>query len=148
MGALGLLPSASWALDLVQAYQNALTIDPVVASTQAQLAATREKIPQARAGLLPALTGNAIVNSQATDTSITRSRDFVTQNYSVNLTYPLYRMQNVETFEQSKLQVAVGEAQLSQAQSDLIVRVAQAYFDVLAAQDSLATIRAQKTAIT
>ena len=148
LAALGALPSAAGAMDLMQAYQDALLIDPVVASTSAQLNATREKIPQARAGLLPTLTGNATMNRQSVDTNLAARRNFTTQNYSVNLSYPLYRAQNVETFEQSKLQVAVGEAQLAQAQSDLIVRVAQAYFDVLAAQDSLATIRAQKTAIT
>ena len=148
LAALAGAPTAGQAMDLTQAYQEALAIDPVVAGALAQLNATREKVPQARAGLLPSLTGNATVNRQAVDTNLAPRREFTTQNYSVNLSYPLYRMQNVETFEQSKLQVAVGEAQLAQAQSDLIVRVAQAYFDVLAAQDSLATIRAQKTAIT
>ncbi len=148
LAALAGAPTAGQAMDLTQAYQEALAIDPVVAGALAQLNATREKVPQARAGLRPSLTGSATVNRQAVDTNLAPRREFTTQNYSVNLSYPLYRMQNVETFEQSKLQVAVGEAQLAQAQSDLIVRVAQAYFDVLAAQDSLATIRAQKTAIT
>jgi len=63
------------------------------------------------------------------------------------LSYPLYRLQNVETWEQSKVQVAIAETQLQSAQQDLMVRVAQAYFDVLTAQDSLETIGAQKRAI-
>jgi len=53
----------------------------------------------------------------------------------------------MEAVEQSKLQAALGEARFAQAQQDLIVRVAQAYFDVLAAQDNVTTIQAQKRAI-
>jgi len=50
------------------------------------------------------------------------------------------------TYEQGKRQVLLAQAQLSSASQDLIVRVSQAYFDVLAAQDTLAFVRAQKTA--
>ncbi len=135
------------AIDLAQAYRDALANDTVVASTRAQLEATRERVPQARAGLLPAINGSMVVNRQMVDTNLAPRRDFTSQNYSVNMTYPLYRLQNVETFEQSKLQVLISEAALAQAQQDLAVRVSQAYFDVLAAQDNLATIRAQKRAI-
>ncbi len=74
--------------------------------------------------------------------------EFTAQNYSVSLSYPLYRLQNVETFEQSKLTVSAGETQLELARQDLIVRVTLAYFDVLSAQDNLETILAQKRAIT
>src|SRR5690606_41437870 len=69
------------------------------------------------------------------------------QNYGIQRSYPLLRLQNVEAFEQSKLQVAVGEAQLAQAEQDLALRVSQAYFDLLAAQDNVETLRAQMRAI-
>src|SRR5690606_951063 len=52
-----------------------------------------------------------------------------------------------QTYEQSKLSVAASEAEFAIVQQDLILRVAQAYFDVLAAQDTLASLQAQKTAI-
>ncbi|HWS75926.1 MAG TPA: TolC family outer membrane protein [Quisquiliibacterium sp.] len=146
--ALAALPGAAAAMDLIQAYRDASAIDPVVSSSRSQLAATREKVPQARAGLLPSINASWTGNRFTVDTSITPSREFSTQNYSVALSYPLLRLQNVETFEQSKLSVAIAEAQLAQAEQDLIVRVSQAYFDVLAAQDNVETIRAQKRAIT
>ena len=148
IAAAATLPASAAAMDLVQAYQDALAIDPIVASTRAQLAATRERIPQARAGLLPAVGASAAVTRQSIDSNAAASRQFTTQNYSVSLSYPLLRLQNVEVFEQSKLAAAAAEAQLEFARQDLVVRVAQAYFDVLAAQDNLATIRAQKAAIT
>ncbi len=144
---LAFAPAGAQAMDLVAAYRDALANDTVVASVRTQLAATREKIPQAQSTLLPSVTGNGAISRQIVDSSVSGRRDFTAQNYSINLTYPLYRLQNVETLEQSKLQVAIAEAQFAQAQQDLAVRVSQAYFDVLAAQDSLATIRAQKRAI-
>jgi len=142
------LPGAALAMDLVQAYRDALANDAQVASVRSQLEATRERVPQARAGLLPAVNANAAASRQMVDTNLAPRRDFTAQNYSIGLSYPLYRMQNVETYEQSRLLVLITEAQLAAAQQDLIVRVSQAYFDVLAAQDSLDTIRAQKRAIT
>jgi outer membrane protein len=154
LAALALAPLlAAWcspalAMDLLQAYRDALAIDPAVASARANLAAIREKVPQARAGLLPSINAAAGGSRIGVDTNTTTRREYNAYNYAVNLTYPLFRLQNVETFEQSKLQVAVGEAALAQAQQDLGVRVSQAYFDVLGAQDNLETIRAQKRAIT
>jgi outer membrane protein len=59
----------------------------------------------------------------------------------------VYRPQNWLQYEQGELQVRQAEAVFGQAAQDLILRVAQAYFDVLAAQDTLALVRAQKAAI-
>ncbi|MCX7272439.1 MAG: TolC family protein, partial [Burkholderiales bacterium] len=127
--------TSAQSMDLAQAFRDALSNDTVVASARAQLVATRERVPQAQAGLLPSVTGSAAVNRQMVDTNVAPGRDFTGQNYAVNLTYPLYRLQNIETLEQTRLQAAIAEAQLAQAQQDLAVRVSQAYFDVLASQD-------------
>jgi outer membrane protein len=66
----------------------------------------------------------------------------------LSLVQPLFRWANWQTYQQSKLLQAISEAQFAQAQQDLITRVSQAYFDVLAAQDTLELSRAQKTATT
>jgi outer membrane protein len=68
--------------------------------------------------------------------------------HTLSLQQPLFRWANWQTYQQSKLQQALSEAQFAQAQQDLITRVSQAYFDVLAAQDTLELNRAQKTATT
>ncbi|MDP5007559.1 MAG: TolC family outer membrane protein, partial [Glaciimonas sp.] len=70
-----------------------------------------------------------------------------TNNYALQLTQPLFRPANWERFEQSKLSVAGNEAQFAQAQQDLMLRVSQAYFDVLTAQDALIFLKAQEKAI-
>ena len=139
---------AAQATDLGQAFRDAFPNDAALQSVRAQLAATREKVTQARAGLLPGVAATGALSHQLVDTSAAPSREFTGQNYAVSLSYPLYRLQNVEAYEQSKLSVVLTEAQEAQAEQDLILRVSQAYFDVLAAQDNVATIRAQKRAIT
>jgi outer membrane protein len=141
------LPGAAGAMDLTEAYRAALAIDPAVRSARAQLEATRERVPQARAGLLPGVNLSAGVNRASTDLSNAPTRNYTSQNYLLGLTMPLVRMQNWETYEQSKLTAAIGDLQFELVQQDLIVRVSQAYFDVLASQDNLATIQAQKVAI-
>lgn len=63
------------------------------------------------------------------------------------LTQPLFDWSRWKSFEQAKLRVADAEVQLQQASQDLLLRVAQAYFNVLTAQDTLAATRAEKVSI-
>lgn len=143
--AAALLAPGAHAADLQQVYNDALVNDPQYASARAALAAGQEKLPQGRAGLLPTLglsgsnTRNEIDNGS--------SANFSSSNYALTLSQPLFRWENWQHYEQGKLLVAASDAQFSQTQQDLIVRVAQAYFDILGAQDTLAFIQAQKVAI-
>lgn len=146
------LSQSSHAMDLVQVYKEALVNDPVYESARYSLAAGQEQLTQGRAGLLPLLEARGNYSridrdtEDATGTSI--SRDYRSNTYSVSLTQPLFRWANWKQFQQGKLSVAAAEAQFAQARQDLIIRVSQAYFDVLTAQDTLASIQAQKSAIT
>lgn len=143
------------AADLVSVYREALVSDAQFASARSAYLAGREKIVQGKAGLLPQITANASWNYTNLDAKFINGgfpgaggqRDFPTRAYGVQLTQPLYRPQNYETFEQSKLQAQVAEIQLNAAAQDLMVRVSQGYFDVLLARANLAFIRSQKTAI-
>jgi outer membrane protein len=74
-------------------------------------------------------------------------RNFPQQSATLNASQPLYRPGNWATYEQGKQQVELSKAQLEAAEQDLIVRSSQTYFDVLAAQDTLAFVRAQKSAV-
>lgn len=129
------------AADLLQVYQLALANDPVYTSARYSLDAGREKEIQGRAGLLPTLgLGGSYTRSDANLKSMANS-------YSLQLTQPLLRLGNWESYQQGKLSVASSEAQFAQAAQDLILRTGQAYFDVLAAQDALSFLGAQKIAI-
>ena len=69
------------------------------------------------------------------------------QSATLSASQPLYRPVNKLTNDQAELSVDIAKARLTQAEQDLIVRTSQAYFDVLAAQDTLAFVQAQKTAV-
>ena len=141
--------------DLLSIFKDALGNDAVYASARASLVAGREALPQGFAGLLPTIGATAnTVRNEVDVTSRTPSAAFVpgsrvfnTNGFSITLTQPLFRWSNWQTYEQSKLAVMQSEAVFAQAGQDLAVRVAQAYFDVLTAQDTLLVARAKKTAI-
>jgi outer membrane protein len=140
--------------DLLQVYRDAQRYDAVYTGARYTLEAGREQIPQARALLLPSLnlTGNAAAqkidvesSNPALAPSFTRSP--TTLGYTLTLTQPVFRPQNWIARDQADYQVRQAEATYGQAAQDLAVRVAQAYFDVQAAQDTLDLVGAQKRAI-
>ena len=139
--------------DLMVVYRDALAYDAQFAAAKASVDAGREKLPQGRSGLLPTIGFGASTtwNDSETTARVTgataTSRDYNSNGWEVRLTQPLFRWQNWVAYNQSELAVAQAEAQFGLARQDLIVRSAQAYFDVLLAQDVLATAKAQKVAI-
>jgi outer membrane protein len=139
---LNFLPPAS-AADLLQVYQQALSNDAVYAAARANLSAGQEASVQGRAALLP-LIG---VSGSSQRVSRDGTRDSNANSYSLSLIQPLVDVAAWQNYEQSKLSVAASEAAFAVTQQELIVRVAQAYFDVLTAQDVMASLQSQKAAI-
>jgi len=136
------------AADLVQVYRDALGNDAQYAAARATAEAGREKAPQGLAGLLPVISASANTTANRnTYSTLNRTLEFNSNGYNVNLTQPLFRWQNFVQYGQAKLQVVQAEANFAQATQDLILRVAQAYFDVLAAQENLSAAQAAKAAI-
>src|SRR5712691_201331 len=155
---LGLSPAAfssvACADDLMQVYRDAIANDPVYASARAALNAGRERLPQATAGLLPTVDAStftqwneADIRLRETDAEIL-NRKYNSNGFTVSLNQPLFRWQIWEKYKQAELAIAQAEAQFAESTQQLIVRVVQAYFDVLAAQDGLAFLTAQKEALT
>jgi outer membrane protein len=147
----GLSPAA--AEDLMQIYRDAVANDPTLASARANWEATQENIPQARAGLLPSVTLQGNANRQDfyeklhTDPSITLTERFPQYNYIVSASQPLYRKQNLVALDQAKQTVSQSDYVLASARQDLIVRVTQAYLDVLLAQFNIELTESQKAAV-
>ncbi len=144
---------AAAAADLLQVFRDAQGYDAQFAAAHFALLAGQEKLPQGRALLRPTLnlTANATksrIDSESDNPAV--SPDFVRKpsnaGYTLTLTQPIYRAQNLLQRDQADFQVRQAEAAFGQASQDLIVRVAQAYFDILAAQDTLALVKAQKAA--
>ena len=146
LAASGLALSAQGA-DLLGVYRDALTSDPVFQAARAQYQASVERLPQARAGYLPFVTGSAGTYRNFNERDGAEDIDYSTRGFNVTLSQPLFRMQNWIAISQAQKQVVQAEAALTTAGQDLILRVAQAYFDVLQAQDNVALSEAQKRAI-
>ena len=134
--------------NLTEVYRAALAYDAPYAAAQASYQAAREKLPQARAGLLPNASLNANGRYNDVESSLPSSADFNSHGWSVSAAQPIYRGQNLVAYDQAKVSVLLAENQFKTAGQDLILRTARAYFDVLLAQDSLSFIGAQKAAIT
>ena len=141
------LAQSVFAADLMQIYQDAKSQDSTIASAQAAYQAGLERIPQGRAGLLPQVNLGANIFHTTLERSGLATGSANPYGYTLSLSQPLYRPQNWATYDQAKQQVLQSEAQFSAAQQDLIQRVAQAYFDVLLAQDNVIVSQSQKTAI-
>lgn len=153
-----LLASSGWAqaADLLETFRAAQANDPVIAAARAAQQAGQEKLVQGRSLLLPTinLTANTTFNDLTTRFNpsvpplLTGGTDRYNSNgYGVTLVQPLFREQNWAAYSESKLQVMQSDLQLKIAEQNLIVRVAQAYFDVLIAQDSVGLVGAQMNAI-
>ena len=152
--ALASLAAPSFGEDLMEVYRDAQRYDAQYSAARYALEAGREKLPQGRALVLPTLglTGNLTrqrVDSSSHDPTLAPSFLRYPRAYGYQLTFsqPIFRRQNWLQYDQAGLQVRQAEATFGQAGQDLILRVAQAYFDVLAAQDTLDVVRTQKTAI-
>ena len=149
--AAGLLSVAAQALDLNAAYQLAEKNDPVFQSARFALAAAEQKLPQARAGLLPVLAANGNKNSTSANTAFTDVEPVVRNarawQWNLQLTQPLFRLDNYYAWQAAGYEVAQAEAQFVKAQQDMLLRVADAYYSVLVAQEALTAADAQVAAL-
>ena len=142
-----LAPVQALALDLRQAFEAARLHDAQLNTARLQLAAAQERLPQALAGLRPALVGALQANGGRVDTDVSDPRNFHNLTGAVNFTYPLYSPADSAVVAQSRIGLQLAQAQLGLAEQDLATRVATAYFDVLSAQDAVEVAEAQRRAI-
>ena len=171
--ALSLCWHAAQAADLVAVYQRALQNDPQLREAEANRLAALEAKPQALAALLPQLSGSGTLSKQRDTGSTSITQPVINQSasggasaggaqthfqtipfdgrttttnhrYGVDLKQNIFRWENWVALKRADAQLAQAEADYQAAQQDLIARVAQRYFDVLAAQDD---IEAQQAAL-
>ena len=136
------------AQSLIDLYQSARSFDATFLSAKSQFDASLAKADQARAAILPTVGMSAnvsrslfIVDKPPIDYT------YGSQNVGLSASQPLYRPANWALASQGEKQVGLAQAQLVMAEQDLVVRVSQAYFDVLAAADNLTFVQAQKAAV-
>ncbi|MBC7649357.1 MAG: TolC family protein, partial [Vitreoscilla sp.] len=143
--AAALVAMGAQAQNLAELYDSARVFDATYQSAKLQYDANLAKADQALAGILPtAGVAAGLSRTGFQNTNPVTDRTFSTQNATLTASQPLYRPANLATYKQGKRQVDLAKALLDAAEQDLIVRTSQGYFDVLAAQDTLAFVRAQK----
>jgi outer membrane protein len=157
---LAILPAAANAASLLEIYQQALQSDPQIHEAEARRLAALEAKPQARGAYLPqlSLTGDYSMTERSGPTffqpdlesdrvqaDLTSERDEM--DFGLVLQQTIFRWDKVVNLKRADKLVAKAEAVREAAQQDLVIRVAQRYFDVLAAEDRLTSIHADRTAI-
>ena len=151
---------ATWAqapaMDLKQVYQAALEQDATIRASRAAADSGRERLPQARAGLLPQVSASAGRNNNNLDTTapnilgtpVTTNDQYASDNRTLQLRQPLINMQRWQQFQQAKSVVEEVEANLERDLQNLVVRVTGAYFEALMADEQLDLVLAQKKTYT
>ncbi|MBV8497325.1 MAG: TolC family outer membrane protein [Gammaproteobacteria bacterium] len=159
---------AAQARDLVGVFEDALRSDPVIRQAEANRMASREARPQAWSAVLPQLnaTGaatrdhNAGVQDQITEIAtatsphgelvvlpLSTAADTTTKQWGLSLRENVFSWSNWMALKSASREVAQAEANYQAAEQQLVLRVAQAYFNVLAAIDGLQANQASLEAI-
>jgi outer membrane protein len=142
------LPGFAFAQSLQELYDAAHTFDATYLAAKANAASAEYRAAQSEALARPSLAAVAAAGLTQTDPPGIGIKSTTGVSGGLNGKYPLFNRANGLTIEQARKSLVSAQADLDTAEQDLIVRVAQAYFDVLGAQDTLATTRASKAAIT
>lgn len=153
------------AVDIAGAYSDALENDPVLGAAEAGFEATRELVPQARSNLLPKLNLSASTTWNERSFPVEPRLDFnpdsptfgtvgpvADQNFNerqwaAQLNQPIVNVSGWHTLRSARAAVTGAEENLAEARQGLIVRVVEAYLNVLRAQDRLDATMAQEAAV-
>ncbi|MDQ3056767.1 MAG: TolC family outer membrane protein [Pseudomonadota bacterium] len=169
--ALALLPTSAFAEDLLQTYELARNSDPQLSAAESQRLATREGAVQARAAMLPQISGDASINrsrstspSGGVQTDINgqpvldqngnprvingdQELDSTSRRLGVNLNQMVYDRSRFTTLQSQRSLSKASDFQLESAGDTLVTRTSQAYFNVLVATETLAAAEAQEAAL-
>ncbi|HCM0978648.1 TPA: efflux RND transporter outer membrane protein VpoC [Vibrio parahaemolyticus] len=151
--ALGGISSSAWADSLAEIYDLAKQNDPQLLSVAAQRDRAFEAITSSRSALLPQINLTAGYNLTRGDTEYDSnlisdvSNDSNALTAGVNFSQELYNRASWITLDTAEKSARQADATYAAAQQGLILRVSQAYFEVLRAQDNLVFVRAEKAAV-
>ncbi|WP_263082039.1 TolC family outer membrane protein [Endozoicomonas sp. Mp262] len=137
--------------NLLDVYNLALKNDAQLAAAQAGMKALMEKAPQTRAALLPSLNLSANTQYNKTNAEVTNASDkddnYNSHGWGATLSQPLFNLGSWFNYGQAKAISTQAEYQFAYEQQHLILRVSEAYFNVLRAEDSLMTAQAEEKAV-
>ena len=136
------------AQSLLSLFETARNFDATFKAAQSQYSANLAKGEQAKALLMPTIGLSANVNKTEVEQVATNlTANAQSKSVTLNASQPLYRPANFASYQQGQRQLALASVQLKAAEQDLMVRLSQAYFDVLISRESLDFVKAQKLAV-
>lgn len=148
-GALYSLALSARAEDLMEIYLQAMQNDTQIGGARAEMQQALEAKPRARARFLPRVDVNAYYSRSKTEItpSTGTNESYPSRGYTLTLTQPLFHADAFAQSSQAGALVRQAEAQFKAEDQALTLRVAERYFEVLAAQDNLAATRGEHEAI-
>ena len=145
--AAALVPASAGAADLLQTYEMARNGDPTLAIAESNSLYTKEGQVQARAELLPQLSGDARLSRSRTEIEgIAGTRESTSRSYGLSASQTLFNWGQFSSLRAQRSLSAAADHTLDAANDDLVVRTAAAYFDVLVAIESLAAAETNEAA--
>lgn len=147
------------AADLLEAYEMARQSDPQLAAAESRSLATGEGVAQNRASLLPQINGDVSWGRTETDSSGSQafgtlvqppsesSSENTSRGWGITLSQSLYDHRNWTRLSAARARAAQAQAEYKAAADSLVVRVADAYFNVLTAIETLASSRAEERSV-
>lgn len=145
------LPHAAQANELLRLYQQALQSDTQLQAAAAARDAAKQANPQAFAALLPQINAGYQVSKTFDDTrsstGFSFKGDYISRGLSLTLDQALYNQEAFVRLRQSDTRGALADASYRNTQQTLALRVTTAYFNLLAAADSLRFAEAEREAV-
>lgn len=143
--------SSSFATDLMQSYTEARRSDPSLAISESLNSIAQEGVVQTRSALLPQINGSVGWNKNDSEQSFNVGpsdiSESTSQNIRAQLDQSIYNYGNYTRLSSSQARAEQSDAELAAANNNLIIRVAEAYFNVLTAVDGLFASRAEEKAV-
>jgi len=140
--------------DLMTVLEQAQATDPQYREAKANTRAVGERIPQARAAVwFPSLGFHGGTSRVDQNTKLSRGvgtggrSKFTTRDYRINLNQPVYHYDLYVALQQADKSLQQSQYELDATGQTLIIRVAESYFNVLAAQDDLEFTTAAKESL-
>ena len=141
--------SMTWAGDLIEVFESALTSDPQLLAEAASQRAVSELDSQATARFLPqiSISGNSgKVRRKSSAMMFGGNNEYNSHGYELSLTQPIYRLESIIKNNQSEIAIETAQANYMIAEQDFLLRVAEQYFNFLARQDEVGFSAAKKEA--
>lgn len=146
--------TAAAAMDLMASYRLAVEQDPQLRGAQYKHDAARETLRQAWAKFFPVATADAefvhnfqdVIRSD-NDVYAKTKTDYPSKQYSAQITQPIFRLENFATLAQAEATLNKSDMEQLLEEQDLLARTTIAYFSILAAQDTLQSIRTEESAL-